>query len=514
MALPDADTVAWEAMLAEFVPRPKPPRRWASPLRMALDLDHSTIATPALWEIDRQLVALADGDTATIGDDSRLMVFMPPQEGKSTLCSKWFPLWMLIDNPDLRIAIVSYSDEMARRWGSDIKQLVETYNGDDGSIDLGLRLRADSRAAGRWQVAGRKGGVYCVGIAGSLTGKPVDVLVLDDPIKDMEAAQSEAYRRRAQNFWQAVAIPRLGPGAKCLLIQTRWHEEDMAGWLLAKEGEGDRAKGGVWNVVSIPAIADAPDDPLGREIGDPLVSARGLRNWPKIRKQAGEYVFAALYQQRPAPAEGNVFKRLWWRYWSEAPQLGMTSKRIDLAGRVILLSDCWRFATVDLANSTKTSADYTVISAWAHSLDGDLILLERTRMRIGEAEHFAHAKPLIEKWGLDTVFVEKSQYGTALVKEATQARVPISPVEADTDKLTRALPYSARCSGGRMWLPAGAWWTKSWVDEHAGFPNASHDDQVDTGAYAVRVAVTGWHPQRAVRRPAPSDEIDFMTVPM
>ena len=507
MALLDPADVFRQALLAEFTPKP---RRWASPLAMALDLDPTTIATPALKEIDRQLVALADGAE----DDSRLMVFMPPQEGKSTLCSKWYPLWRLVDNPDRRIAIVSYSDEMARRWGADIKQLLEAHNGDEGSIDLGLRLRADSRAAGRWQVAGRRGGVYCVGISGSLTGKPVDELVIDDPIKDLAAAQSEAYRLRCQNFWQGVAIPRLGPGAKCLLIQTRWHEEDMAGWLLAKEGEGDRVKGGVWRVVSIPAIADAPDDPLGREIGEPLISARGARPWPRIRKQAGEYVWAALYQQRPAPAEGNVFRRLWWRYWREAPQLGTASKRIDLAGRVLLLADCWKFGTVDLAASTKTSADWTVISAWAHTLDGDLVLLDRVRAKIGEEDHFKHARPLIEKWELDTLFVEKSQFGTTLTREATQAGVPISSVEADKDKLTRALPYSARCSSGRVWLPTGQWWTKVWVDEHAGFPNASHDDQVDTGAYAVRVAVTGWHPQKAAPLPTRSDEIDFMTIAM
>jgi predicted phage terminase large subunit-like protein len=255
-----------------------------------------------------------------------------------------------------------------------------------------------------------------------------------------------------------------------------------------------------------------------------MVSARGERDWKKIRRDVGEYVFAALYQQRPSPAEGNMFKRLWWRYWTTAPQLGMTSPRINLGTRTVLLGDCWRFATVDLAASAKTSADWTVISAWALTPDRDLILLDRVRARVGEAEHFASARPLVEQWQLDTLFIEKSQHGTTLVKEATNAGVPISPLEADTDKVTRALPASAWCSNGRLWLPAGAWWLKTWVDEMAGFPNSAHDDQVDTLSYAVRVAVTQWAPRSATPMNAPpvqpprlgeslsGVEIDFMNV--
>lgn len=482
------------------------PPRWASPLDMACELDPTTVRTPALERINTELVALADGA------EDRLMVAMPPQEGKSTLCSKWYPLWRLVCDPDRRVAIVSYSDEMARRWGADIKQLVETFDGDEGTVDLGLRLRTDSRAAGRWQVEGHLGGVYCVGIAGSLTGKPVDDLVLDDPIKDLSAAQSEAYRRRCQDFWQAVGIPRLGPGARCLLIQTRWHEEDMAGWLLAHDGEGDAAKGGRWKVLSIPAVAEDHNDPLGRKPGEAMISARGDRDWARIRKSAGEYVWGALYQQRPSPAEGNLFKRSWWRYWTMAPRAGMVSERLDCGGRITLLSDCWRFATVDLANSTRTSGDFTVIAAWAVTIHGDLVLLDQRRARIGEEDHFKHAQPLVQRWQLDTVFVEASQYGTTLVREATVAGVPISPLKADTDKLSRALPASARASAFRIWLPAGQWWTQAFVDECAAFPNGAHDDQVDALAYAVRLAVTKWNPIITAPPRYRSREIDFERV--
>src|SRR3954451_24979166 len=143
--------------------------------------------------------------------------------------------------------MISYPHEIARRWGADVKRDFETFN-DDATLNLGVRLRADSRAAGRWQVEGRRGGMFCAGVAGSVTGRPAELIIIDDPLKDLEQAQSAIYRERFQRFWQGVAVPRLGPGAKVVLVSTRWHEEDAAGWLLAHEG--DRRQGGRWKVLN------------------------------------------------------------------------------------------------------------------------------------------------------------------------------------------------------------------------------------------------------------------------
>lgn len=491
--------------------------RWPTPLDMASDLDPPYVdengdragvwRTPALELINGALVDTAEGR------EKRLGVFMSPQEGKSTTVSYWFPLWLLTCvNPNLRILIISYSDEMARRWGGEIKDALERWSGDEGAVDLGLRLRKDSRAAGRWNIAGHRGSVYCAGIAGSITGKAADVILVDDPLKNMNDAQSEKVRDRAMSVYRSALVPRLGaPSSRMAWIQTCWHEAEPIRQILANEG--DRKDGGRWRVISIPAVANSADDPLGRAVGEGMVSARGARDWNLVRKTVGEYVFSALYQQRPSPAEGNLFKRIWWRYWTPASQTG-TSPMLDLAGKIYALADCWRFATVDLANSTRTSADWTVISAWARTISGDLVLLDRQRAQIGSAEHFTNARPLVERWKLDTLFVEESQFGTTLVREATTGGVPIAPLKAETDKLTRALPASAWCSNGRVWLPAGADWIKSWVDEHAGFPNAAHDDQVDTLAYAVRIAVTRWAPVVALPHQPSYGEVDLTTAPM
>jgi predicted phage terminase large subunit-like protein len=472
-------------------PEPPPPRRWETPGVLARVLDPNTVQTPALDVIDRELVRLMDEP------GGRLIISMPPQEGKSVRVSHRFPEWILTHNPDLRIAIISYTDEMARRHGAEIKLDVENFDGLDSTIDLGLRLRPDSKAAGRWNIDGHKGSVYCTGVGGSLTGKPVDVMIIDDPIKNMEQAQSQVYRDKLKDFWRAVCIPRLGdPNAKCVIIQTRWNDDDLAGWLQINEP-------GQWRVVNISAQAESEDDPLGRKPGEYMISARGARNWEQIKTNVGSFVWAALYQGHPSPVAGGLFKRAHLRYWIKTlrnPQRHglMRGARIDLGGRMVELDDCWRFLTVDLAASTKTSADWTVAGVWAISPDGDLILLDGDRKRIEEDSHWNLVRPLREKWAADVVFVESSMIKSTLVYEAGKVHVPVQELKADTDKVTRALPATVRAETGRLWLPSVAEMPEvgTWVNELVSFPNAAHDDIVDVVSYAARVHAAHWLGQR------------------
>lgn len=510
MTLTAVDRQMWEAAARLFDPPAPKVRRWASPLDMACDLAPQTVRTPALEAINAALVRLADKP-----GQGRLAIFMSPQEGKSTTCSYWNPLWLLTNNPDLRIIAVSYNAEKSREWGAEVKNAIENFNGDDDMLDLGLRLRADTRAAGRWKVDGHIGGLYCAGVESGITGRAGDYIIVDDPTKNLQEAQSVAKRGNVTSTYRGAIIPRMGPTTKLVWIQTLWHEAETIQEILANEGDD-------WEVIRIPAIADAPDDPLGRPVGEPMISARGNRDWAKIRRDVGEYVFSALYQQRPTPAEGNLFKRLWWRYWTHAPRFG-EGERVDLGGRVYDLRDSWRFITGDLAASTKTSADWTVAAAWALTISGDLVLLDLNRAKVSESGHFDLFRPLAQRWTVDTVFLEKSQHGTTLVAEATRSGLHITPLTADTDKLSRAIPASARASGGRIWLPANATWRQAFLDETAGFPNAAHDDMVDCLAYACRVAITKWQPPPPKPAPLPQDDmfsflgnpnVDLATVPL
>lgn len=278
----------WEHAARMFEPvTPK----WATPGELAVSIDPRTRQTPALDLIDAELVR------AFNTPDARLVISMPPQEGKSQRASRRFPLWCLTQNPDLRIAIASYEMNTARRWGRTIRDDIA-----QNTEEIGLRVREDLSAQGEWQLAGHEGGVYSAGVGGALTGRPVDLLIIDDPVKGREQADSPTIREKTWDWWTDSASTRLAPGAPVILILTRWHNDDLAGRLLAAE-DGKR-----WRVVNIPAQADhrperGETDPLGREPGEFMLSARDTekakRNWPRIKVQAGPRTWASLYQGRP-----------------------------------------------------------------------------------------------------------------------------------------------------------------------------------------------------------------------
>ena len=459
---------------------PAPPPRWATPGAMARELDPTMVQTPALDAVDLVLVDAAEGRCP------RAMIFEPPQEGKSERVSRRFPAWLLNRDPTLRIGIVSYQSDKAVRWGRAIRRDARTHP------QLGINLRADDRAAGRWHTE-EGGGVYCAGIGAALTGEPLDVLIIDDPFAGRAEAESAVYRERAWDWWENVGSTRLSTRAFVLLMQTRWHTVDLAGRLLQEEP-------GEWRVLSIPAIAEDADDPLGRAPGEELVSVqrRPPGYFHKLRELRSPYVFRSVYQQRPTSAQGGMFARADWRYWrTRGRELGRPV--LDLDGQTAALADCARFITVDLATSVRTSADFTVAAAWAISVNGDLILLDRVRDRVAQSGHFDLVTPLRQRWlgPYDVTYVESRMFGTTLVYAAGRAGLPLAELHADVDKLTRALPAANLQRQHKVWLPADAPWLDEWLDELADFPSAAHDDQVDVLAYAARVAVAHWLPTEA-----------------
>lgn len=468
-------------------------RKWASPGALAAWHEPTSgRQTPQLELLDRELVDVADGRC------DRLMFYMPPQEGKSQRVSRRFAEWLLQMDPTLRIVIVSYEYGRARRWGRYIKRDSER------NPDLGIRLARDATAAGSWQTTAG-GGIYCVGIGGSLTGEPADVIIIDDPVKGRAEAESVAYREAAWDWWEGTGKPRLSDRGRVVLIMTRWHEDDLAGRLLKNEP-------GVWRVVGVPAVAEH-NDPIGRAPGEAMVSVqrRPLDYYTDLEATTSLYVFLSIYQQRPTAAAGNLFKRNRWKYWRPAEK-----GKVQLGAQSLWWTDLWRFATVDLAASTKKSADWTVVSAWGMTPSGDLMLLDRVREQVGEEAHSLLVLPLVARYGLDTVFIERGFIGTTLVVDLTAEGVPVTPLDPDTDKTTRAIPAANRQRSGRIWLPAGRDWLDAWIEEHAQFPNGEFDDQVDTTSYAARVSAAHHNPVSMMRAaesesrdPAPRGVLDL-----
>lgn len=443
---------------------------FATPGALAKALDPRTVQTPALQLIDEALVDVADGA------DDRLMISLAPQEGKSQRTSRRFPLWMLQRKPGMRVAIVSYAHNVARRWGRAIRDDIRQH-GDR----LGLAVHPGSAAAHEWQLAGHDGGVYCVGIEGSLTSRPVDLLIIDDPYKDGKQADSPAWQETVQNFWTEVAIPRLGPGVAVVIIQTRWRFDDLSGWLAERE-DGTR-----WRVLNIPAQADhrpelGETDPLGREPGEFMASARGrtVEQWERRKLEMGTRAWTALCQGKPSPGEGLVFNRGWWRYF-EQPQW------VEDDGVCHALSFDEIIQSWDMAFKDTDGADFVVGQVWGRR-GSKAFLLDQVRGRMSFVDTCLKVRALSARWPQASAkLIEDKANGTAVINQLQATVGGLIPVQPDGSKIARASAVSPFVEAGDVWLPAAEVraWVDGFVDECAAFPLSSHDDQVDAASQAL-----------------------------
>lgn len=438
----------------------------------------------------------------------RIILNVGPRYGK-TRRVRWNLLLRLMRQPDTRIIYSSYAKGLAAEQTGWVRDQLEAF-------DLGVTPRKDSRARDRWYLDGYDGGMLAAGVGSGITGFGADLLVVDDVIADDKQAQSDTWRKAGWRWFTQTAFDRLEPDASVVVVMTRWHAEDLAGKLLTEQP-------GVWTHIRIPTVAEA-DDPIGR--------AEGALLWPERYDEAavaeqkitlGPHGFASRHQQRPSAGEGGHFKRVDWRHWQRDPD-----GAFNLDGQRFRLEDCpLRFITIDLAASKRTSADWTVAGAWAITLGGELLLLDRVRAKVTEADHADLVAPLRRRWlgRYDPVMLEKSFQSSTLAYQLGREGVPLEPLEADADKVTRAIPYSRLTRQHHVWLPdeTQASWVGEWIEEHAAFPNGTHDDQVDVGAYAARVAIAHFLPQEtaeqseAARRAAKSagdDFVDLMSAAM
>lgn len=444
---------------------------YRTPGELARALDPTTKQTAALDLIDAALVDVAEGRC------TRLMISMPPQEGKSQRTSRRFPLWMLMRNPNLRIAIVAYAHGIARRWGRAIRDDIAVHGG-----RLGVAVNSSSAAAHEWELVGKPGGVYCAGIRGSLTSRAVDLLIVDDPYKDGEQADSDAWRETVQGFWTEVAIPRLGPGVAVVIIQTRWRDDDLTGWL-QKRNDGVE-----WRVINIPAEADhdpakGETDPLGREPGEYLVSTRDRtdEDWGAKKLEVGSRAWNALYQGRPAPAGGNVFDREWWQFYDDPPWV----ERPD--GTCIAIGFDEVCISWDMAFKDLDSSDWVVGQVWGRR-GVEAVLLDQVRDRLSFVNTCVKVRTLAARWPQAVAkYVEDKANGTAVINQLHRTVGGLIPVEPEGSKVARARAVSPFVEARNVWLPAPeiAAWIDDLIDEAASFPFGVNDDQVDALSQAL-----------------------------
>jgi len=390
----------------------------------------------------------------------------------SEVVSKKFPVWFLGRNPDKEIIISSYSAELA----FDFSRIARDTFKEWGPKIFGVEISKTLSSVERWGLQDHRGGLTAAGVGGPITGRGAHVAIIDDPVKNWEEAQSDIIREKIWDWYRSTLRTRLAPNGAIVLVMTRWHEDDLAGRLL-KQAEKDGEK---WDVISLPALAEE-NDILGRKVGEPLWPERfSLEEIESIKAALGNHMFTALYQQRPQPAEGGLFKKQYFKHFT------IENDYYVLDGnRYIHKNHCWIFQVCDPAISTKETADYFVLQTWAVTPESDLLLLDNIRTRIEGPDQVDLIVNNYYKWKPAYVGIEKVAYQTALIQMVLRKGIPIRELEPDKDKWARAQPLAARYENGKVYHLSGAEWLNDFENELLMFPNGTHDDQVDAAAYAA-----------------------------
>jgi predicted phage terminase large subunit-like protein len=393
------------------------------------------------------------------GEISRLMIFLPPRHGKSLIGSAIFPAWYLGRHPERHLICATYGQELSDDFGRQVRNLIADPV--HRAIFPHCSLSEDSSAAHRFNTV-RGGAYFAVGRGGPITGRGAHLLIIDDPLKDCAEANSETVRNALHEWFTSVAYTRLAPGGAIVLIQTRWHEDDLAGWLLHSNAN-ER-----WEVLSLPAIAEC--DEGFRHQGEALWPDKfPLSELERIRAAIGGRAWASLYQQRPAAAEGAIFKRDWWQFYR--PPLAVVLNRIVQS---------W-----DTGFKKGAENDFSVCTTWGVAENG-YYLLHVWRERVEFPELKRVLASLAEQWEPNAILVEDRASGQSLIQELSSSSVlPIIPVKVDSDKQTRAQAVTPIMEAGKVFLPESAPWVSDFIEEMASFPNGIYDDVVDSATQAL-----------------------------
>ena len=407
----------------------------------------------------------------------RLMVFVPPQHGKSEIVSRCFPAWALGKNPDLKIVGCSYSADLSQQFSRSIQRIIDspeyasifpdTYlNGSNVVTTKGYLRNVDI-----FETVGHRGFYKCSGVGGSLTGTPVDIGIIDDPVKDAAEAYSETYRNKVWEWYTSVFLTRLHNDSRQLFIMTRWHEDDLAGRILKHEGDA-------WEVLKIPALRETLDDGNDfdpREVGEALWEERHSRARLMAAQRRSARVFSALYQQCPTVDGGNIIKRDWFRHITRSE---FEAKR---RGQPIVFF-------LDTAYTDKTTNDpsgiigtcrigRTLYITCAYKVNHKFPRLIRFLPDYVRANGYGDGSSLrIEPKANGLSVIDQLQVQTSLNVVATP-----SPKDSKETRLNTNSPY---VESGRVCLIEDSDWNGIFIEEVCGFPAKPHDEFVDLLCYA------------------------------
>lgn len=406
-----------------------------------------------------------------IDNGGRLVLAASVRHSKSETASKWTPARFLGANPDKRVILAGHEAGFAARWGRAARDILTEY----GPEVFGVTVARSSQAANRWDIDGHDGGMLTVGVGGSPIGRGADLMIIDDPVKSYADAMSPLVRERVKEWWTGTMASRVEPGGAVILIMARWHEDDLAGFLLREDPEA-------WRELRLPAICDDPaNDPMGRQLGEPLWPER----WPledlkqrhrEVSLTLGEVVWLAQFQQRPTPPGGGMFPERQWRFMSvtEVPDGLRWVRGWDLA-------------------ASDGSGDWTVGARIARLPDGRFVVADVVRGQWDSHRVRAEIRAAADRDPRSTTIEIPQDPGQAGKDQAQQlvsllVGCSVSCRPQTGSKEVRATGYAAQQQAGNVALVEGGW-NGMWVAEHSGFPRGTHDDQVDAASCAFNALV-------------------------
>ena len=399
------------------------------------------------------------------GEIKRLIINMPPRHTKSEFASYMLPAWFLGKFPKKKIIQCSNTAELAVGFGRKVRNLLDSEQ--YAEIFPNVKLRHDSKAAGRW--ATNEGGEYfAIGVGGTVTGKGADLLIIDDPHSEQEAAlaaSDPSVYDKVYEWYSSGPRQRLQPGGSIIIVMTRWGKRDLTGRILQGVVEKD---GEDWEVIDFPAILPS-GNPLWPEFW-PLPELEALRNELPSSK------WNAQYMQQPTSESGAIVKREWWKEWET-----------DTPPRCEFIIQSW-----DTAFTKNERSDYSACTTWGvfykdeNPDDAHIILLDafKRRMEFPELKDTAYRHYM--EWEPDAFIVEAKASGAPLIFELRQMGIPVSEFTPSrgNDKIARINSVSDLFASGKVWAPRTRW-AEEVMEEMAAFPNSDHDDLVDSSTQAL-----------------------------
>lgn len=408
-----------------------------------------------------------------------LVVQAPPQHGKSDIVSRYAPAYLFGQAPDLSIGGLSYSKDLATDMNRDVQRIMlspeyhRLFPGASLSAKRAVTVDVEAkRNSDVFEIVGRKGRYIGQGVGGPLTGKRLDIGIIDDPIKNAQEALSQTVKDGIWNWYITTFLTRLSKNSGQIIMATSWATDDLSGRILKINAKAKHLK-----FVAVNMPGEKGYDPSRRE-GALVPDLHPLDKLLETKAVMSDYFWSAMYQQSPIALGGNMFKTDEFRFYDVLPKLK------------------WRAVFGDTALKTKEQNDYSVFQAWGESMEGQAVFIDQIRGKWEAPELLTQARAFWAKHKADgtgvlrSFNVEDKASGTGLIQTLKGEGIPILGIQRSVDKITRAMDAIPLIQSGNVLLPRNAPWLSDYLSEFAAFPKGANDDQVDPTMDAINAILS------------------------